>query len=136
LRFRKSFFQRSREQITANAGQSALWEPGLDPVCVFQVERRGTVIVERQEFRVKPGCLNEAVEVLQEMWKLVDPIPHRIYRTITGPFNTFYQELEFEDLQQREKWWIGTGEKIAPLMDKWNALNDTGGGSELLRLVE
>ena len=94
------------------------------------------MIVERQEFRVKPGCLDEAVEVMQEMWKLVDPLPHRIYRVITGPCDTFYQEFEFEDWEQRQKWWAGTGTKIAPLWDKWLALVDTGGRSELLRLVE
>ena len=94
------------------------------------------MIVERQEFKVKPGCLDEAVEVMQEMWKLVDPIPHRIYRGISGPFDTFYQEFEFEDFEQRQKWWAGVGTKIAPLMDKWDALRATGGSSELLRLVE
>jgi cyclopropane fatty-acyl-phospholipid synthase-like methyltransferase len=85
---------------------------------------------------LKPGCVDEAIEVLQDMWKLVDSIPHRIYRGITGPSDTFYQELEFEDFEQREKWWANTGLKIAPLMDKWRALRDTGGSDELLRLVE
>ena len=94
------------------------------------------MIVERRQIRVKPGCVGEAIEVLQEMWKLVDPPPHRIYRGITGPFDTIYQELEFEDYEQREKWWADTGPKIAPLMDKWRALTETGGSSELLRLVE
>jgi hypothetical protein len=67
---------------------------------------------------------------------LVDPIPYRIYRGITGPSDTFYQELEFEDFAQREKWWANTRLKIAPLMDKWRALRDTGGSNELLELVE
>ena len=31
------------------------------------------MIVERVQLRVKPGCVDEAIEVLQEMWKLVDP---------------------------------------------------------------
>ena len=94
------------------------------------------MIVERMQFRRKPGCADEAIELLQEMWKLIDPIPYRIYRRITGPFDTVYQELEFEDFEQREEWWANTGPKIAPLMDKWRALTETGGSSELLRLVE
>ena len=94
------------------------------------------MIVERMQFRRKPGRVDEAIEIMQEMWKLIDPIPHRIYQGITGPYDTIYQELEFEDFEQREKWWADTGPKIAPLMDKWRALTETRGNSELLRLVE
>ena len=94
------------------------------------------MIVVRQEFRAKPGCRREAIEVLQEMWKLVDPIPHRIYQGITGPRHTIYQELEFEDWEQREKWWAESDPKTAPLREKWRALIDTGGGNQLLRPVE
>lgn len=94
------------------------------------------MIVERHQFRVKLGCEDEAIELMQEMWKLIDPIPYRIYRGITGPFDTVYQELEFEDWGQRQKWWADTGPKIAPLMDKWIALAETGGSQELLHLVE
>jgi hypothetical protein len=94
------------------------------------------MIVQRQRFKVKLGCVDEAIEVMQEMWKLIDPIPHRIYRGITGPFDTIYQELEFEDYEQRQKWWADTGSKIAPLMDKWLALAETGGSGDLFRLVE
>ena len=94
------------------------------------------MIVERMQFRRKPGSVDEAIEIMQEMWKLIDPIPHRIYRGITGPHATIYQELEFENFEQREKWWADTGPKIAPLMDKWRALTETGGSQELLRLVE
>ena len=92
--------------------------------------------LQRQQIIVKPGRVNETVELLQEMWKLVDPIPHRIYRGITGPFDTVYQDIEFEDFEHREKWWADTGPKIAPFMDKWHALSETGGSVELLRLVE
>jgi hypothetical protein len=94
------------------------------------------MIVERQRFKVKPGCVDERIEIMQEMGKLIDPIPHRIYRVIIGPYDTVYQELEFEDFEQREKWWADTWPKIAPLMDKWRAVSETGGSSELLRLVE
>jgi hypothetical protein len=104
-------------------------------VCEFQLERRATVIVQRQDFRVKPGRVDEALEVLQDMWKLVDPIPHRIYRRITGP-NGLCQELDFEDFEHRQKWWADTNSKIAPLRDKWYALAETGGSNELLQLVE
>jgi len=40
------------------------------------------MIVQHQQFRIKPGCVDEAIELMQEMWKLGDPIPHRIYRGI------------------------------------------------------
>jgi hypothetical protein len=93
------------------------------------------MILQRQRFTVKPGCVNEAIEILQEMWKLVDPIPHRIYRGIAGPLNTFYQDLEFEDFEHRDKWWANMRPKVAPLMDKWNACQSTG-DNQLLRLVE
>jgi hypothetical protein len=94
------------------------------------------VIVERQAFKTKQGHMDEAIEIMQEMWKLVDPLPHRIYRRVTGPFNTFYQEFEFEDWEHRQKWWAKVGEQIAPLADKWNALIAPGGSSELLTQVE
>jgi hypothetical protein len=94
------------------------------------------VIVERYQIAVKPGCADEFVELVQDIWKVVDPIPHRIYTRITGPFDTVYQELEYEDLRQRQKWWADTGPKMGPFMDRWRALTDTGGGSELMRLVE
>ena len=94
------------------------------------------MIVQRQEFRVKPGCAGEAIEVMQEMWKLIDPLPHRIYLGISGPFDTIYQDTEFEDWEQRQKWWVDLGPKIAPLMDKWLALVETGGSSQFLHLVE
>ena len=48
----------------------------------------------------------------------------------------FEDPFDFEDWEYREKWWAGMGTKIAPLMDKWLALVDTGGSNELLRLVE
>ena len=94
------------------------------------------MIVQRQRFIVKPGRVNEAVEMMQEMWKLVDAIPHRIYRSISGRHNTIIDELEFEDFAQYQEWWADTGPKIAPLMEKWHALVDTGGSTEFLRLVE
>jgi hypothetical protein len=86
--------------------------------------------------RFKPGCVDEAMEVMQDMWQLVDPLPHRIYRGFTGPFDTVYQEIEFEDFEQYQKWWADTWSKIAPLRDKWQSLLETGGSAQLLRLVE
>jgi len=94
------------------------------------------MIVERQVFKVKPGHVNDTVEVLQEMWKLVDPVPSRIYTVIAGPHYTVYLDLEFESFEQREKWWADMNPKVAPLMDRWYALVDAGGGIELLRPVE
>ncbi len=98
------------------------------------------MIVERMTFVMKPGRSKEGMEIVQELRKLVDlQTTYRIYLSITGQFNVLTEEIEFEDFEQREKFWADLGSKpeFAQLLEKWSAtVADSGGGREFLTLVE
>ncbi len=97
------------------------------------------MIVQRMTFVAKPGHRDEIVEIVQDSWKLVDlPPTYRIYLPITGPSDAVYQEIEFEDFEQREKFWTDfmAMPGLGPLAEKWNKVRDTGNTDELLSLVE
>ena len=98
------------------------------------------MIVERMTFVMKPGLSKEGIEIAQELRKLVDsPTTVRVYLSMTGQFNVLTEEIEFEDFEQRAKFWaeVGTKPEFAQLLEKWDTtVADSGGGREFLTLVE
>ena len=97
------------------------------------------MIVQRMVFETKPGRREEMVEILQDIWKLMDhPPTYRIYRTITGQFNEVFMEIEFEDFEQYEKFWADavSHPERPPLIEKWFTVVDSGSSTEFLTLVE
>ena len=97
------------------------------------------MIVERRCYTVYEGREQEAIDILKEAWQGLDfPNAHRIYRTIVGPFDVVVQELEFEDLREREAFWADffARPKTSELVEPWVQVRAPGGGSELWQLVE
>ncbi len=87
---------------------------------------------------VKPSRGNEAVEMLQDFWKRIDlPFTHRIYEPITGSFQEVFQEIEFEDFEQYEKFWadVGSNPEWPQWQEKWHTI-EVSTSVQLLTLVE
>jgi hypothetical protein len=97
------------------------------------------MIVQRVTYAIKPGSQSKMAEILKDLWKVQDDPPtHRIYLTITGDREVIQQEVEFEDFDAQEKFWAGAESRpgVAPLLEKWAELRDTGSTNQFLRLVE
>lgn len=94
------------------------------------------MIVQRLTSVVKPGI--EAVEMLKEAWKTQDhPPTYRIYETITGSFQEVFQEVEFEDFAQYEKFWadVSSNQEWRKWQKKWWTV-EVSTSSQFLTLVE
>ena len=95
--------------------------------------------VNRLNFQVKPGNQEKAIELIKEAQTMLET-PHgaSIYTANIGPFNALIYDIEFENLTEFEefwtKWWALPG--TPAFMEKWNALVDSGTGSELWNVVE
>ena len=97
------------------------------------------MIVERTQCILKPGCMKEGIELLQEGVKLDDHLlTYRIYRPITGQFRAVVVETEYEDFEQYEKSSADTGSKPewAQWLEKWHTVVDSDANREVLTLVE
>ena len=93
----------------------------------------------RQVNAVKPGRAPDFVKLLQEIWGWLDsPVPHRIYRPISGPHGIVIQEMEFEDFEERQKFLadLYSRPEWPATRDRWFELKDFGGSDEFYRLVE
>jgi hypothetical protein len=87
----------------------------------------------------KPGNKNEMVEILQALWKLT-PHPHPTHRIYVHQASTdlVQQEIEFEDAEARKKFWADalSVPEVAPYLEKFLELRNSGATSETLSLVE
>ena len=97
------------------------------------------MIVNRQVYKIKPGCMDEAVAMLVAL-REQGPRTSCVYRSQFGPFATVVFEMEFENLAEYEKdWaeWFASPEGAA-LEEKWVPLMAEGGPgtNEIWTLVE
>ena len=97
------------------------------------------MIIERRTYRAKSFCEQAAADFVKEVWEQIE-FPHtfRIYVPITGPDDVIYHELEFEDFEERQTFWAAffARPEMPGWVEKWKELTTSGGGRELLRLVE
>jgi hypothetical protein len=97
------------------------------------------MLVQRLTFHVKSGNQEKVVKLMKESRAILDD-PHgsRIYTSNIGLFNIVVYELEVENLAELDAYWEAWWSKpeTAAFMEKWNALMDSGGGSEIWTLVE
>ena len=95
------------------------------------------MFVQRQIFRVKQGCRDELVQmILDEFVRIAFP---RNYRVSTPQFATRDQvcwEAEFADLAEYSNFWDQWNNRptTPAFLEKWYALTESGGTSELWRL--
>jgi hypothetical protein len=70
----------------------------------------------------------------------LNPAPHgyRIYTSETGPRGRIVIETEFENLAEYEDYWkkYASLPETSAFEEEWFELNEPGGGSEILHLVE
>jgi hypothetical protein len=93
------------------------------------------MIVNRREFKTKPGKAKEAIELLKaEMKRIAPNAVGRYYMCNLGPFNTTAAEWEHESLAAYEK--VVTDLKASPeFWKKWYELVDIGGESLIWTVV-
>ena len=103
------------------------------------------MIVNRQVYKVKAGCMEEAVAMLvalrEQGPREQGPRTSRIYMSKFGPFATVVLEIEHETLAEYEKMWAGwsaSPEGLAAFKEKWDPLMAEGGPgvNEIWTLVE
>jgi hypothetical protein len=95
------------------------------------------MIVNRREFKVKPGKGKEAIELAKAEAKRVAPnLTVRFYSCTLGPFNTIAWEAEYESLAAYEKANADINARISPeFWKKWYGLVDIGGESLIWTVV-
>jgi hypothetical protein len=91
------------------------------------------MIVVRYTLHIQPGKFQEAIEWANEGRKNVwSNTPGKIYSSTFGPMNTIVIENEYEDFAEWQKSrQIGTTEKWASWVAKWNEIVDGHGTSEV-----
>jgi hypothetical protein len=97
------------------------------------------MILQRLTFHVKPGRMDEVVEMLKAADEVLGSTDiSRIYTPNIGQFDVVVNDLEFENLAELDalwaEWW--SNPETPAFMEKWNELVDAGGGSEVWNLVE
>jgi hypothetical protein len=97
------------------------------------------MIVWRQVYSVKPGCAQDFMHLLQEIWGWLDnPVPHRIYMSMSGVVNRVVQEIEFEKFEEQQKFVadVFSRPEWPAARDRWQELEEVGTSQEFFRLVE
>jgi len=95
------------------------------------------MILERFVWKVKQGCMQEAV-ALSKSFAESAGTTCRIYTSNIGPHSTLVIDQEFETLAQRGKFWVewDARPETPALWEKWLAVTETGGYTEIWNLVE
>lgn len=99
------------------------------------------MVINRRTFIIKPGRMEEAVKLIKDTGEGNATAPNRglmrLSDAIFGPFGVLSMEVEFENLDEYQKYWdylFGL-----PQMDKffetWNVITDAGGTNELWELL-
>jgi hypothetical protein len=95
------------------------------------------MIVQRITVHIKPGKINEAVELAKQARRRWS-IPGRLYSSIYGTFNTVVLDFEAENQAELDKYWEETfaDEEWGAFLAKWDALHVAGDTNELWNLVD
>jgi len=94
------------------------------------------MIAERITWKLKPGCKREAIEMLKSSSEPSGPV-YRVYSFMFGGNGeTVVLELEFETLEDRQKFWAdwSAQPESAEVAARFQELMETGGVHELLRV--
>jgi hypothetical protein len=92
------------------------------------------MIVNRRTFVVKQGREHKAIELLKgAVTGHPHPHPGRVYRPQLGPFNVLVLEIEFENLEDYERYFaeFRASPGQAEFMEKWFELTKEGGANEI-----
>lgn len=92
------------------------------------------MIVMRWTFQIKPGKLDEALNLAKDGRKNIwDFYTSRIYTSNIGPWGNLVIENEFKDMAEREKLVtrVVENEKWAPWIAGWNELITGEGKNEV-----
>ena len=93
------------------------------------------MIVDRREYRIKPGCMDDAVAWSKAL-RFAKPI--RIQRSASGTFGILATEAEYESLAEYETLmaeWFARPE-AGGLMAKWRELVDGHGQNEFWTVID
>ena len=95
------------------------------------------MIVQRITFKVKRGCMQELVALAKSFDESAG-ITARTYTSRIGRHDTLVGEQEFESLAEMEKFWEEWSARpdTPAFMEKWLALTERGGTTEIWDLVE
>ena len=95
------------------------------------------MIVQRIIVQIKPGKLNEALEIAKGARKRW-PFPGRLYSSIYGNFDQIVFDFDAENQAELDKYWeeATSSEEWGPMIAEWNKLIVPGSPNELWNLVE
>lgn len=97
------------------------------------------MLVNRRTWVVKRGCMQKAVALAVAAWEQFDqPHVRRFYVPDIAPFDTLVLEIEFEDLEDYQKFWAewAARPETAEAQGKFDDVTETGGSNEIWTLVE
>ena len=97
------------------------------------------VLVDRWTYIAKRGHINEAVALVKtESERYTKPRTYRVLRPNTGSMDTFVMEIEFESMEDRQRFWSewGATPEAAAFLEKWHNLTETGVNREIWSLEE
>jgi len=92
------------------------------------------MVINRRTFNMNKGCMEAAIQLIKD---IVAEHPSekspRLSTAYFGPFDVLAFEVEFEDLEQYEKYWkdLFARPEMESFFEKWDKLTTTGGANEL-----
>ena len=95
------------------------------------------MIVNRRTFNVKPGCLEEIVQLIRDVGAEIGQKPAyspiRVLTAVFGPFDVLVLETTHENMEQYQQYWIELGGEPAMVkfFEKWYTLIAGGGTNEI-----
>lgn len=99
------------------------------------------MIINRRTFNIKPGHVEEAVQSIFEVMKVMGnsdrAVRTKLLTAAIGPFDVLVMETEHPDLGQYQKDWEETFAHPAmePFMKKWFEMNAGGGTNEIWEVL-
>ncbi len=97
------------------------------------------MLVNRRTFIAKRGRMEEVVALVKaEIERVSHPHARRLYIPSIGPLDVIAHEVEFESLEEYERFWAEwfASPEGAAFNEKWSDLTETGGTNEIWTLVE
>jgi hypothetical protein len=94
------------------------------------------MIVERFTWKAKVGCRAEVIELVKALVEEIGLTP-RVCSYVFGPYDIVSSDLEFETMEDREKFWAdfdGSGPAWAEFHEKLPDLTGSGATHELLQV--
>ena len=92
------------------------------------------MVINRRTFNMNKGSMEAAIQLIKDtVAELHSEKSPRLSTAFFGPFDVLCMEVEFENLEQYEKYWkdLFARPEMERFFEKWDQMTAPGGANEL-----